>query len=142
MEQLEVSAALARSQHSTIELAQTLVLVACVARQRGRSESAARADAERAAIVRRIGPEARGLSWSRGMPHAPRQPSSGPLSPREREVAALIVGGLSNRQIAESLVISERTVENHVSSILARLGVNTRAQVAAWTVQHGLAAPR
>jgi DNA-binding NarL/FixJ family response regulator len=66
--------------------------------------------------------------------------TGGPLSPREREVAVLIVGGLSNRQIAESLVISERTVENHVSSILGKLGLDTRGQVGVWAVQHGLGA--
>jgi DNA-binding NarL/FixJ family response regulator len=60
------------------------------------------------------------------------------LSPREREVAVLIVGGLSNRQIADSLVISERTAEHHVSSILAKLGVDSRGQIAVWAVQRGL----
>jgi DNA-binding NarL/FixJ family response regulator len=54
-------------------------------------------------------------------------------------VAVLIVGGQSNRQIAASLIISERTVENHVSSILAKLGLDTRGQVGVWAVQHGLA---
>jgi DNA-binding NarL/FixJ family response regulator len=117
------------------------LLLASVARQNGDTGSTARADAERLAIVERVGPEARVMAWGRGLPRAgrPQAPGQGPLSPRECEVAQLIAGGLSNCQIAESLVISERTVENHVSSILARLGVDTRAQVAAWTVQQGLA---
>jgi DNA-binding NarL/FixJ family response regulator len=68
--------------------------------------------------------------------------TDGPLSPREREVAALIVRGQSNRQIAQTLVISERTVENHVSNILSRLGMETRAQVAVWAVEHQIAVPR
>ncbi len=54
------------------------------------------------------------------------------LSRREREVAGLVAGGLSNRQIAERLFISERTAESHVASILTRLGFSSRSQVAAW----------
>jgi predicted ATPase/DNA-binding CsgD family transcriptional regulator/Tfp pilus assembly protein PilF len=60
------------------------------------------------------------------------------LSPREREVAALVAQGLTNRDIAERLVVSERTAENHVQHVLNRLGLRSRAQVAAWAVQHGL----
>jgi non-specific serine/threonine protein kinase len=56
----------------------------------------------------------------------------GPLSAREREVAALIAEGLTNRQIAEQLVISERTADTHVQNILSKLGLVCRAQVAAW----------
>lgn len=54
------------------------------------------------------------------------------LSPREREVATLVGEGLSNRAIAERLVLSQRTAENHVKSILDKLGFDSRAQVAAW----------
>jgi DNA-binding NarL/FixJ family response regulator len=143
LEALHASAAQARSQRAVIELAQTLAVLAAVARQQGDEATIRRADADRSAIVERVGAEARVMAWAHGLPYPPRQPTTGqgPLSRREREVAALIVGGLSNRQIAESLVISERTVENHVSSILARLGVSTRAQVAVWAAEHGLAAP-
>jgi DNA-binding NarL/FixJ family response regulator len=141
---LEVSAELARSQHAVIELAQTLALIGSIARRADRESLATGADAERLAIVQRIGRATRGLVWAQGLPQparvrAPDQ-GGGPLSPREREVATLIARGLSNRQIAQSLVISERTVENHVSSILARLGLDTRAQVSVWAVQHGLGA--
>jgi DNA-binding NarL/FixJ family response regulator len=59
----------------------------------------------------------------------------GGLSPREREVTLLIAKGKSNRQIAETLVISERTVTTHVANILSKLGFNSRAQVAAWAVE-------
>jgi non-specific serine/threonine protein kinase len=67
-------------------------------------------------------------------------PVSGPLvlSAREREVAALIARGLSNRQIAEELVIAEGTAANHVKHILARLGLDSRVQIAAWAIEHGL----
>jgi DNA-binding NarL/FixJ family response regulator len=54
------------------------------------------------------------------------------LTTREREVAVLIAAGHTNRAIAERLVVSERTVESHVSSILAKLGFSTRAQIAVW----------
>ena len=54
------------------------------------------------------------------------------LSRREREVAALVAEGLSNREIAERLFISERTAEGHVEQIRNKLGFKSRAQVAAW----------
>jgi len=63
------------------------------------------------------------------------------LSLREREVAALIARGLTNRQIADELVISERTAEGHVEHIRDKLGVRSRAEVAVWAVQSGLVAP-
>ncbi|MBV9895934.1 MAG: tetratricopeptide repeat protein [Chloroflexi bacterium] len=59
------------------------------------------------------------------------------LSPREAQVAALIADGLSNRQIADRLVISERTADRHVSNILGKLGLKSRAQVAAWATRSG-----
>ncbi|HLW49220.1 MAG TPA: alpha/beta fold hydrolase [bacterium] len=62
------------------------------------------------------------------------------LTSREREVAALIAQGLANREIAERLVIRERTAEGHVQSILNKLGFNSRVQVAAWAVSRGLGA--
>jgi DNA-binding CsgD family transcriptional regulator len=60
------------------------------------------------------------------------------LTGRERDVAMLVVRGLSNREIADLLSIGERTVETHVGNILNKLGFNSRAQVAAWTVESGL----
>jgi DNA-binding CsgD family transcriptional regulator len=56
----------------------------------------------------------------------------GPLTEREREVAALVAGGLSNREIAERLVLSERTAQNHVQHILGKLGLRNRGQIATW----------
>jgi DNA-binding CsgD family transcriptional regulator/tetratricopeptide (TPR) repeat protein len=66
----------------------------------------------------------------------------GGLTARERQVAALLGEGRSNREIAAALVLSERTVEKHVSNILGKLGLETRAQVAAWAVRSGLAGSR
>ncbi len=62
----------------------------------------------------------------------------GGLTAREREIAALIAQGKSNREIANTLVLSERTIEGHVSNILNKLGFNARSQIAAWAVQKGL----
>jgi predicted ATPase/DNA-binding CsgD family transcriptional regulator len=53
------------------------------------------------------------------------------LTPREREVAALVAKGLTNREIAASLVVSKRTVDAHLEHILGKLGYNSRVQVAA-----------
>jgi DNA-binding NarL/FixJ family response regulator len=63
----------------------------------------------------------------------------GGLTPRERQVIALIAQGLSNRQIAEALVISEKTAEVHVGNILGKLGFSSRAQAAAYAVEQGWA---
>jgi DNA-binding CsgD family transcriptional regulator len=63
------------------------------------------------------------------------------LSKREREVAALVAQGLSNREIARTLFLSERTAENHVQHILSKLGFGSRAQIAAWAVAEGVSTP-
>lgn len=62
---------------------------------------------------------------------------AGPLTRREREVAALVAAGCTNRQIAERFVLSERTVETHISRILAKLHLSSRTQVAAWVLSRG-----
>jgi DNA-binding NarL/FixJ family response regulator len=61
------------------------------------------------------------------------------LTPREQEVANLLLRGQSNRQIAESLVITERTAETHVCRILSKLGLDSRAQIAALVLENRLA---
>jgi NarL family two-component system response regulator LiaR len=69
----------------------------------------------------------------------PTQPALGhDLTPREREVLALMVEGLNNPQIAERLVVSRSTVKFHVSSILSKLGAASRTEAAAMAVQHHL----
>ena len=62
-----------------------------------------------------------------------------PLTRREREVAGLVASGLTNKVIAERLVISERTVDGHVANVLGKLVLRSRAQVAVWAVEHNLA---
>jgi predicted ATPase/DNA-binding CsgD family transcriptional regulator len=72
-------------------------------------------------------------SGSGEKPPAATTPTPAPsLTPREAEVAALIARGLSNRQIAERLVISRRTADSHVAHILAKLGFAARSQIAVW----------
>ena len=58
------------------------------------------------------------------------------LTPREAEVVALVAWGMSNRQIADKLVISTRTADRHVGNILSKLGFGSRTQVATWALQH------
>jgi predicted ATPase/DNA-binding CsgD family transcriptional regulator len=60
------------------------------------------------------------------------------LTRRERDVAALVAQGQTNREIASRLVISERTADTHLQNILSKLGFSSRAQIAAWAVEHGL----
>jgi non-specific serine/threonine protein kinase len=69
----------------------------------------------------------------------PRTPTPDLLSEREREVVTLLARGNTNRQIAEELVISGRTVDGHVAHIFGKLGMSTRAQAAVWVVEHQLA---
>jgi non-specific serine/threonine protein kinase len=60
------------------------------------------------------------------------------LTRREREIAGLVQQGLSNKEIAESLVISKRTAETHVEHILTKLGFTNRNQIAAWAGEQNL----
>jgi predicted ATPase/DNA-binding NarL/FixJ family response regulator len=117
--------------------------------------------------ARSLGPDLLGQHWQRGLgltadaavalvlrPHparpsgpvngAPAAPSGLPslapqssLTPREREITALIAQGYSNRAIAGELVISPATAARHVANILAKLGFSSRAQIAAWAAGKG-----
>jgi DNA-binding NarL/FixJ family response regulator len=60
------------------------------------------------------------------------------LSDREVEVLRLVARGLSNREVAEELVVSRRTAEHHVQHIYAKIGVSTRAAAALFAMEHGL----
>jgi DNA-binding NarL/FixJ family response regulator len=61
--------------------------------------------------------------------------SIGPLTHRQLEIAELLVHGLTNRQIADRLVVSPHTVERHVENILHKLGLSTRTEIAVWMVE-------
>ncbi len=62
------------------------------------------------------------------------------LTEREREVLGLIAQGLTNREIAEKMVISEKTVKTHVSNLLDKLDLEDRTRAAIWALKHGLGA--
>jgi predicted ATPase/DNA-binding CsgD family transcriptional regulator/transcriptional regulator with XRE-family HTH domain len=119
---------------------------------RSQATLTARLGAERLAVLREQG---RGLSLQQAIdlanqpadarpgapvPDAPHAaaPLPSPLSAREREVAALVARGLTNREIATELVIAEWTAVAHVRNILTKLGLSRRAQVAAWGAEQGL----
>jgi DNA-binding NarL/FixJ family response regulator len=64
------------------------------------------------------------------------------LTEREREVLALVARGYTNKQIAETLYVSEKTARNHVSHILEKLGLARRSEAAAYAVEHKLVPPK
>ncbi|HZU70572.1 MAG TPA: response regulator transcription factor [Ktedonobacteraceae bacterium] len=64
------------------------------------------------------------------------------LTEREREVLALVARGYTNKQIADTLYVSEKTARNHVSHILEKLGLSRRSEAAAYAVEHKLVPPR
>jgi len=78
------------------------------------------------------------LTYIAGKPIITNTTVAADLSPRERDVLKLIARGLSNSDIAERLFLSEGTVRNYVSSILAKLGVTDRTQAAVIALRHGL----
>lgn len=70
------------------------------------------------------------------------QPREDRLTPREVEVLLMVARGSSNREIAQDLVLSEKTVRNHVERIYAKLGVNNRIGASLYALEAGLVAPR
>lgn len=68
-------------------------------------------------------------------------PAPQSLTRREREILALVSEGLSNREIAERLVLSPETVKSHVAAILSKLDLSDRTQAAVYAVRNGLAQP-
>ncbi|MEJ2861736.1 ATP-binding protein [Actinomycetospora flava] len=77
------------------------------------------------------------LTGSTSAPPDPCPRDTGPLTSREREIAALIADGRSNRDIADELVISRRTVDGHVERILRKLSFTSRTQIASWVASRG-----
>ena len=63
------------------------------------------------------------------------------LTEREREVAAWLAQGKSNREIAEAMTVGVRTIETYVTRILNKLGFDSRVQIATWAMEKGLAPP-
>lgn len=111
-------------------------LAAALARRAGPRDSA-RAHTMAADVVKQA--RALGMTpWvarARELAARLREERGDPLTPREREVTALIADGLTNRQIAERLVLSERTAQNHVQHVLTKLGLPNRGQIAVWVTR-------
>jgi DNA-binding NarL/FixJ family response regulator len=143
---LRTSADLARAQHALPELGRTLAVLVDVARSRGDEQLARQVAAERDEVVERIGPQAFGLSWASGRAghaallddHGERDERASRLTPREQEVAALVARGLTNRQIAERLVIAEGTAGVHIDHMLNKRGFHSRTELDLWAAGHGL----
>ena len=94
------------------------------ATQRNREEIVGQGLSREAAVALAI-EEMRGTS-------APPEVAASELTPRERQVVSYVAEGLSNREIAARLSISQRTVDSHVQHAIDKLGVRSRAQLAAW----------
>ncbi len=115
------------------EQARSRTRLAEVLRAAGRAEEAAAEAALARGVARKLGAqllldELRRLGTS---PNGPAEDARTELTPRERDVLALLVDGRTNRQVARQLYISEKTVSVHVSNLLAKLGVRSRAEAAA-----------
>ena len=94
-------------------------------------------DRHRAATGGRAGPSARaGRADRRRRPRTP--PRADGLTARERDIVRLVALGHTNREIADRLVLSVRTVETHRARVQTRLGVSSRAELVRWALEHGL----
>ena len=102
-----------------------------IAQLRIAEEAAGRCGAPRVAEEAVLVLRQSGVRVGRGGPRAPGGEGLDSLSPREREVARLVAEGLTNREIGARLYLSEKTIETHLTRVFAKLGVRSRAQVAA-----------
>lgn len=119
------------------EAARVRVLLALTCRALG-DDDAARLELDAAEhVFERLGagPD---LARVRSLRAAPFSPDPEPLTPRERQVLALVATGITNRAIADALDISDRTVDRHVSNILGKLDLPSRAAAAAYAVERGV----
>ena len=136
---LHAALALADACASPYERACTLLVLAELALGRGDTAEAAPRLVAARAIAEVLGALpllARLNALARALPAEADAHGGATLTGREREVAALVARGRSNRAIAAALSIGERTVETHIGHILAKLGGASRAQIAAWAVAH------
>ena len=119
------------------EAARTRVLLGIACRRRGDDDTAAlELEAARTTFAELgAGPD---LARVDALVASARSNSAHGLSPRELEVLRHVAGGKTNKEIASELVLSERTIERHVSNIFAKLGVSTRAAATAFAYEHQL----
>lgn len=129
---LDVAAREYRSQRCRYETAQVYELLARAHAGAGRPETAAGDRATALAIYRELGaaPDVRRLDGDGGLPAG--------LTDREGEVLACVATGMSNRAVAQTLVISEKTVSRHLANIFTKIGVTSRTAAAAWAHEVGL----
>lgn len=129
--EVDAAARIYREQRARYALAQLRELAAACRTQLGALETAAADRATALAIYRQLG----------ALPDVRRLDSGAPngLTAREVEVLALVSGGASNRQVARTLVISEKTVGRHLANIFMKIGVTSRTAAAGWARAHGLA---
>jgi DNA-binding NarL/FixJ family response regulator len=125
-----------RELEAAYEAARTRMLIAAACRAVGDDDGAELELAGALAVFDRLN-AARDAAAARAGLHLAAPPSSG-LTSREEEVLAHIAKGLTNRQIAERLVVSEKTVATHVGHILTKLELPSRAAATAYAYEHGL----
>lgn len=118
------------------EAARTRMLIAAACRAVGDDDSAEMELAGAIPVFDRL-TAVRDAAAARAGLHLAAPPSSG-LTSREEEVLAHLAKGLTNRQIAERLVVSEKTAATHVGHILTKLGLPSRAAATAYAYEHGL----
>jgi len=79
------------------------------------------------------------LQRANALSRRPEPAAPGGLTPREVEVLRLVATGATNRAVADTLVISEKTVARHLSNMFTKLGIRSRAAATAWAYEHHLA---
>jgi ATP/maltotriose-dependent transcriptional regulator MalT len=129
---LDIAERQAREQDLLPEVALTLLARADLLSASEPLRERCRRDAE--AIVARLG-----IAFPERMPRAGSAHPTSPLSEREIEVLRLVAQGQTNREIAATLVLSERTVINHLSHIFTKIDAANRAAATAYALRHGLA---
>jgi DNA-binding CsgD family transcriptional regulator len=139
---LQRSLAAWRSLDAAYEIARTRVLSGAALRELGDRDAAKREVAAARSTFASLGagPDLAALDAEWPATGAP-APTPGGLTPRELEVLRLLASGRSNRAIAETLVLSEKTVARHVSNIFDKLDVSSRAAATAYAYEHGLLNP-
>ena len=119
------------------ESARVRVLIGLACQRLGDEETTALEFAAARAVFEELGARPELTRLDRLRMTAASGPAS-PLSPRERDVLSLVASGHTNKAIAARLFVSERTIDRHVSNILAKLDVPSRAAATAWAYQHKL----